>query len=512
MKTNRSPSIRSRLVLLTIACITPALFMAIMLISYNYQQAKAELIRNSISTARALSMAVDRDFASTESTLLALATSPHLTANKLAAFYSQANEVLVNRPNTNIALMDIDGKQYLNTSRPFGVALPPRSADARMKLVFETGQTVISDMFIGSVTKRPIVVVGVPVQRNNKVFYSLNAGISTKRFDDLLVQPALPSTWIGAILDESGTIVARTRALNQFIGKKGSPDLLNSIAQSMEGSFEGKTSEGTEVVAVFSRSEVTNWTVAIGIPIATLNNELWGRLSWLVFATSLLLAISLGLAWLIGGRLARSVRSLAAPALALGSGEPVTISAFNLREADEVGEALVKASVMLSHAQHRANHDVLTGLANRELFKEILNQQLAVCERLSSHLSVLYIDLDGFKGVNDLHGHATGDKLLRVVAERLKLSIRESDVAARLGGDEFSVLLLNAKTEEATVVAQKISASLEAAYQIDHLILKISASIGVAGYPQHGATGKVLLHSADDAMYRAKAEGKGKVR
>jgi diguanylate cyclase (GGDEF)-like protein len=162
------------------------------------------------------------------------------------------------------------------------------------------------------------------------------------------------------------------------------------------------------------------------------------------------------------------------------------------------GEALDKASAMLSHAQHWANHDVLTGLANRELFKEILKQQLAVCERESGYLSVLYIDLDGFKGVNDAHSHATGDKLLRVVAERLKSGIREFDVAARLGGDEFSVLLLTAKAEEATLVAQKIVASLETLYQIEHLIIKISTSIGIASYPENGTTGKVLLHSADD--------------
>ena len=108
--------------------------------------------------------------------------------------------------------------------------------------------------------------------------------------------------------------------------------------------------------------------------------------------------------------------------------------------------ALVKASQMLFHAQHRANHDALTGLANRLLFREILDQRLTLCQRNSTYLSVLYVDLDGFKKINDGHGHAIGDKLLQTVAERLKIDIRKSDVAARIGGDEFAIVLGGCRT------------------------------------------------------------------
>ena len=297
--------------------------------------------------------------------------------------------------------------------------------------------------------------------------------------------------------------------MSRFVGKKGLPDLIQKMAESSEGSFEGNTIDGTPVFAVFSRSSSSNWTVALGIPTKRLHAELWNRFFWLIFATVALLASSLGLAWRIGGRIARSVYGLAAPALALGSGEAVKVSAFHLREADEVGLALVKASEMLLHAQHQGNHDALTGLANRVFFEGIVNQQLALCVRIHSSLSVLYIDLDDFKAVNDGYGHATGDKLLCSMAQRLQAGIRESDLAARLGGDEFAVLLANAGMEEAQGVAQKLVESLSKPYQIDQVSIEVSASIGVAGFPESGISSKALLHHADDAMYRAKAMGKG---
>lgn len=119
---------------------------------------------------------------------------------------------------------------------------------------------------------------------------------------------------------------------------------------------------------------------------------------WLVLATLLILAGSLSCAWMIGGKIARSVRGLVAPALALGGGKAIETQTFNLREADEVGAALAQASTMLRQAQYQANHDALTGLANRALLIEILDQQLLLCARNQSQLAVLYIDLDGFSG------------------------------------------------------------------------------------------------------------------
>jgi diguanylate cyclase (GGDEF)-like protein len=278
-----------------------------------------------------------------------------------------------------------------------------------------------------------------------------------------------------------------------------------------EDSFESATLEGIPVLTVFSRSAVSNWTVAIGIPIGYLTGELWHLLWWLVLGLTLLLLSSLALAWAIGGRISRSIHGLSGPALALGFGETVTVPPLHLKEADEVGRALIKASRMLQEAEHRAHHDMLTGLANRALFNEIVDHHAAICGRTGAPLAILYVDLDGFKAVNDAHGHATGDELLCAVAARLKEGIRSSDLAARLGGDEFAVVLVNTGMEAAATVVGKLADSLSLPYPIGQLTIEISASIGVAGYPDSGTSSEALLHSADRAMYEAKSGRKRQI-
>ena len=318
----------------------------------------------------------------------------------------------------------------------------------------------------------------------------------------------VPSDWIATVFDSTGTIVARTHEMERFEGTKGSPALIKRMGETAEASLETNTVEGIPALSVFSRSTISNWTVAIGIPTRELTSEL-RRLLWLfIFGVAFSLLVSLAVAWLIGGRIARSIHGLSRPALALGFGGDVTVPALHLKEADEVGQALTRAAQMLRDAQHRAYHDALTGLPNRALFDEIVDQQIAVCGRTGSPLAILYIDLDGFKGVNDTYGHATGDELLTSVAARVKAEIRTSDIVVRLGGDEFAIALINTGAEAAASIAQKLAHSFWLPYPIGQFTIEISASIGVATYPESGNTAEELLRNADAAMYRAKSDRK----
>ena len=510
MKSRRIPTIRSRLALLVIACVIPASMMAAALISHDYQGERARLVRDSIATARAMTTAMDRELTGMQSALFALATSPHLSADDLPAFHRQAKEVLGKLLANNIVLTDADGQQRLNTLRSFGEPLPVSGAP-QLHRMFETGRPVITDLFRGPVVARPLVAIGVPVRRGNAVVYSLNAAIGPERISSILTQQRLPPDWIAAILDSTGAVVARTHEMDRFLGKKGAPGLVKRMAEVAEDSLESTTLEGIPVVTVFSRSAVSNWTVAIEIPARGLTSELWRLLWWLVLGLVLLLLSSLALAWTIGGRISRSIRGLCGPALALGFGEAVTVPSLHLKEADEVGQALIKASRMLKAAEHRAHHDALTGLANRALFNEIVDHQLAICGRAGTRLAVLYVDLDGFKAVNDTHGHATGDQLLCAVAVRLKNGIRSSDLAARLGGDEFAIVLVNTGMEAAAAVADKLADSVSMPYPIGQLTIEISASIGIAGYPDSGRSSEALLQSADRTMYTAKSGRKRQI-
>ncbi len=175
----------------------------------------------------------------------------------------------------------------------------------------------------------------------------------------------------------------------------------------------------------------------------------------------------------------------------------------------DVTEARRVAEEML----HASQHDFLTGLPNRLLLADRLGQAIALAERHSGEVAVLYIDLDQFKQVNDSLGHMVGDQLLQSVAERLQEQVRMPDTVSRQGGDEFVVLLQEVKTKaDAEVVTKRILEAVERVHSIGEYQLSLTASIGVSRYPEDGVDAETLLKHADTALYQAKASGRGCVR
>jgi diguanylate cyclase len=163
------------------------------------------------------------------------------------------------------------------------------------------------------------------------------------------------------------------------------------------------------------------------------------------------------------------------------------------------------------HALHLALHDGLTSLPNRSFFRERLDHALAHLEPQRPALAVLYLDLDGFKPVNDEHGHATGDQMLRIVAARLTRAVRADDMVSRLGGDEFACLLgaLPPGRVQLSRLACKLFDAVSAPFKIGKLKLTVRPSIGIAMCPTDGATADILLKNADAAMYHAKRHHTG---
>lgn len=158
---------------------------------------------------------------------------------------------------------------------------------------------------------------------------------------------------------------------------------------------------------------------------------------------------------------------------------------------------------------HKANFDLLTGLPNRRFFLDRLEQEIKHAARIGVRTALLFIDLDHFKEVNDLYGHDAGDLLLRLVTERLRSCIRETDTAARMGGDEFTVILQDLiDTKHVELGAGKILTELARPFQIFNNTLHISASIGIALSPQDASTPEYLTKNADQAMYMAKNAGR----
>ena len=185
----------------------------------------------------------------------------------------------------------------------------------------------------------------------------------------------------------------------------------------------------------------------------------------------------------------------------------------NLKDINEFLEAEVQRRKQAEERMHHtALHDSLTGLSNRVLFGDRLQQAIATAARDKTHVAVVYIDLDRFKPVNDTFGHGVGDLLLKQAGQRMLDSVRKSDTVARIGDDEFAVILLSIKiVKDAVTVAETIRLALNQPFELADQNVSISASIGIAIYPEHGRDEIELTKNADSAMHNAKASGRDKV-
>jgi len=630
----RSPSasVRSILIWLVLVCLLPGVIGSAVILYLSYQSMRAQLESDTIQTARALTQAVDAELVKAQAAAQALATSGHLVSKDFAAFYAQAMDLLQQTGiGNNFVLSDATGQQLVNTIRPFPGPLPRHGNPEQLRRVFETGKPVISDIYIGGVLRRPVMSIDVPVLQGGRAVYVLSIGLFPERLVRIPLAQRMPPDWVVSIFDTQGVIAARTHGADSFVGKKGAPALLQRMAEAAEGMVETNTLEGIPVSAVFSRSPTAKWTVAIGIPTQQFTAELRQWFLLLLAAVVILLAVGVVLASILAGRIARSIQALIAPAIALGSGAPVTVPRIRLREAEEVGAAIEKASNLLAlrtlaanvyhnisdgivvtdpsgtivsvnpayctitgysaeeliganphiiksnrhqadfyrgmwdaitrdscwqgeiwdrrkngslflagetitairddsgriehfvgvmsditeakqaeeSIRHQAYHDPLTNLPNRSLFMDRLRQEITRAHRHKVVMTLLFIDLDRFKEINDELGHDVGDELLKIAATRLTGCARESDTVARLGGDEFTAILSDlGGRDDAARMAQKMLDEMCRPFCIGKHELRISASIGIALYPDDGDSAASLLKAADAAMYEAKRGGR----
>ncbi len=180
-----------------------------------------------------------------------------------------------------------------------------------------------------------------------------------------------------------------------------------------------------------------------------------------------------------------------------------------LRYASERKSMEDNASAMARQMIYSAEHDFLTGLSNRMRFNDRLRQAIANAARQKKHVAILFLDLDGFKHINDSLGHSIGDELLKSVAKRLESCVRESDTVCRQGGDEFLFLLSSVeRSEDAAITASRILASISEPHSIHDHDLYITTSVGLSVYPDDGLDAETLIKNADTAMYQAKQTGR----
>ncbi|WP_229452098.1 hybrid sensor histidine kinase/response regulator [Massilia niastensis] len=340
--------LRAYLLWLILATLLPGVVGASLLFVHQYQKSRAQFERNTMQTVRALVQTVDSKLLQAQAIAQTLSTVDALEAEDFARVHRQARVALaLAGANMNAVLRDRRGQQILNTAVEHGAALP-LDHSAQLEQVFASGRPSVSNVFTGAVMRRPTISVDVPVLVQGRVAYVLSIGIRPDYFAEMLTPKSVPDGAIASIIDRDGIIFARNMNPDRYIGRRVTDPLFKALQRAREGVVESVTQEGMEVLTFYSRSELTGWSVGAGVPRVALNQALFGPLAALVTGVTVLFAIGLWLAWQIGGRLARSVQALIAPAAALGKRiAPPPFTEVYVKEAADVAEAIGTASVLL---------------------------------------------------------------------------------------------------------------------------------------------------------------------
>jgi len=343
----RAPTIRQWLALLLAAFIVPTTIAVVALFLHSYGRERAGIERASQDVSRALMQAIDRELSSAQAALQALATSPSLDAHDLRAFHAQAIEVLHARPGNVLVATDPDLRQVINTGLPFGALLPRHGNANQIRKVFANARPLVSDLYVGPTVNRLLSSVDVPVVRDGQVRYVLSMQYFGERLGAILErQQTLPGAPV-TIYDGQARIVWSSRARPAEVGQRASSALAAGFALGPEGTVDESGLDDGGQVTVFSRSSLSDWTVAIALQRSVLTASLWRALEWIVLGGCALLALGIGLVALVGTRIEAALRGLVRPAVALGQGEQVVVPPLPLDEALEVGHALVQAAALL---------------------------------------------------------------------------------------------------------------------------------------------------------------------
>jgi signal transduction histidine kinase/CheY-like chemotaxis protein len=333
-------TMRGYLVLLTLAILLPVLLFSAVLYQ-RYYNAEQERIENDLlNDAHQLALTVDRDLAGLLNTLQTLTTATRLAENDYAGFYRQAERVRA-MLGLNILLREASGQQVANTRLPWGTSLPfePLAGDRQ---VLETRRPYISGVIVGAVARQPLFTITVPLVRDDRVTHFINLSIPLERMYNLLRENLQTGRRAG-ILDPAGIILARSERFEELAGTRAVPDLV-ARTRGRAGVWRGVNNVGETVRTGYARADLADWVVHVSLPESLIRQSL-GETFWAISALGIALTVTaLLIAYLLGGRLARSMHVLAAEAARLGRGEQVAARTLHVAEIDEIGRAIAAAS------------------------------------------------------------------------------------------------------------------------------------------------------------------------
>jgi two-component sensor histidine kinase len=347
-------SLRLRLALLVTATMLPLILFAAGVVLLNHQRHREAAFDRVHEVVRGMQLVLDTEMQGLTTALEVLAGTQALQRGDIEGFRQNTEALLQRYPGQGISLATRDGRQLLNTGLPPGQTPPPRLNRDSIEKVFATGKAAYSDLFVGSVTKRRIVTVSVPVLRGNEVIYELSFNVPLELFQRIITQQRPGGEWTISIFDHNGVNFARVPNPENTIGQPASDTLLPALlGPEAEGKLDTVSREGTELNTVFTRSPLTGWKIAAGTPVDALTGPLWRELAITALIGGILLAIGLYFAIGMATRIARGevlherlineLKRRVKNTLATVQ----SIAAQTLRRSDEPGEAIDKFSARL---------------------------------------------------------------------------------------------------------------------------------------------------------------------
>ena len=324
--------------------------MVVALIVFYHQQDVARSRVDTIAKAQGFATALNNRMTGVISTLGILASSGLPTGNDFSGFHRRAQDAMGSQQAATITLVNAQGQQLLDTSVPYGTPLPAVVQPQIIKLA-QNGKAGFVDFFDSGAPGTGQVAVVMPMKLANGTVLALTATIRPDNLRQLLTTPALPPGWPAIIVDTQGVIIARSINPDKFVGQKIRAELWRRMQQVPQDAVDAVTLEGIPVVTAFSRSSVTNWTVAIGVPRSELTSRLQTLLIQLLAGTALLVVSSLALAHVVASRITDTIKALMAQAAALGRGERIPPTAMNFQEADQLSAALSRAANQLDQTK-----------------------------------------------------------------------------------------------------------------------------------------------------------------
>ena len=340
---SRDRPLARHLALLCLALVLPILILAAVLAWTYAESERARIEQEAITTAHAVVAATDREFAGLIATIKVLGLSRFLRGGDLDNFDSQARSVY-QQIGINVIVRDRNGQQLVNTRLPRGVPLPINVEPESDQEVITTKQPVISNLFVGAATRRPLFVVNAPVLRDGEVVYFLNLSLEPERMRDVILQTGLSPGWTAALADRRGYVVAHSRLHDKMLSRQ-LPGLLQSVGERREGVVrdENAVARPEPGLTAFSRSELTGWIAVATVPADQVAAPLRRSLLVVAGVGAGILALSLALALVFSRRIEGPVAALAVQAARLGRGEAVQPLTTRVREVNTLSNVLFDA-------------------------------------------------------------------------------------------------------------------------------------------------------------------------